>query len=31
MLSMAGVHKIVPIFRDEEEAVRAFASGGQKQ
>jgi anti-anti-sigma factor len=31
MLSMAGVHKIVPIFRDEQEAVRAFASGGQKQ
>jgi anti-anti-sigma factor len=31
MLSMAGVHKIVPIFREEEEAIRAFAppSGGQ--
>jgi anti-anti-sigma factor len=24
MLSMAGVHKIVPIFREEEEAVKAF-------
>lgn len=31
MLSMAGVHKIVPIFREEEEAVKAFASGGAKQ
>lgn len=27
MLSMAGVHKIVPIFREEDEAVRAFAPG----
>ena len=27
MLSMAGVHKIVPIFREEDEAVRAF--GGE--
>ena len=26
MLSMAGVHKIVPIFREEDDAVRAFAS-----
>lgn len=25
MLSMAGVHKIVPIFRDEEEGLAAFA------
>jgi len=25
MLSMAGVHKIVPIFQEEDEAVRAFS------
>lgn len=31
MLSMAGVHKIVPIFREEEEAVRAFAAASGKQ
>lgn len=31
MLSMAGVHKIVPIFREEEEARRAFASPSEKQ
>ena len=31
MLSMAGVHKIVPIFREEEEAVRAFAPAAGKQ
>ena len=31
MLSMAGVHKIVPIFREEEEAVRAFAQEAGKQ
>ena len=31
MLSMAGVHKIVPIFREEEEAVRAFAPPSGKQ
>ena len=30
MLSMAGVHKIVPIFREEDEAVRAFASESGK-
>lgn len=30
MLSMAGVHKIVPIFREEEEAVRAFGPSGGK-
>ena len=31
MLSMAGVHKIVPIFREEEEAIRAFTpSTGKK-
>lgn len=30
MLSMAGVHKIVPIFREEEEAVRAFGAAGGK-
>ncbi len=31
MLSMAGVHKIVPFFREEEEAVRAFTpSAGKK-
>ena len=31
MLSMAGVHKIVPIFREEDEAVRAFATETGKQ
>ena len=31
MLSMAGVHKIVPIFREEEEAVRSFAPASGKQ
>jgi anti-anti-sigma factor len=31
MLSMAGVHKIVPIFREEEEAIRAFAPPTGKQ
>lgn len=31
MLSMAGVHKIVPIFREEEEAIRAFAQEGGKR
>jgi len=31
MLSMAGVHKIVPIFREEEEALRAFAPSTGKQ
>ncbi len=31
MLSMAGVHKIVPIFREEEEAVRAFAPSSGRQ
>ena len=31
MLSMAGVHKIVPIFREEEEAIRAFAPSTGKQ
>jgi anti-anti-sigma factor len=30
MLSMAGVHKIVPIFREEDEAVRAFEAGDSK-
>lgn len=30
MLSMAGVHKIVPIFREEEEAVRAFGASDGK-
>ena len=31
MLSMAGVHKIVPIFREEDEAVKAFgAETGKK-
>ena len=30
MLSMAGVHKIVPIFREEDEAVRAFSPEGGK-
>jgi anti-sigma B factor antagonist len=27
MISMTGVHKIVPLHRDEEEALTAFASG----
>jgi stage II sporulation protein AA (anti-sigma F factor antagonist) len=31
MLSMAGVHKIVPIFREEDEALRAFAPSPEKQ
>lgn len=31
MLSMAGVHKIVPIFREEDEAIRAFAPPAGKQ
>jgi stage II sporulation protein AA (anti-sigma F factor antagonist) len=31
MLSMAGVHKIVPIFREEDEALRAFAPSPGKQ
>lgn len=31
MLSMAGVHKIVPIFREEDEAIRAFAPATGKQ
>ena len=31
MLSMAGVHKIVPIFREEEEAIRGFAPATGKQ
>ncbi len=31
MLSMAGVHKIMPIFREEDEALRAFASDGGKR
>ena len=31
MLSMAGVHKIVPIFREEEEALRAFGPATGKQ
>lgn len=31
MLSMAGVHKIIPIFREEEEAVRAFAPAAGKE
>jgi anti-anti-sigma factor len=31
MLSMAGVHKVIPIFREEDEALRAFAGKrGQK-
>ena len=30
MLSMAGVHKIVPIFREEDEAVRAFGASDGK-
>jgi hypothetical protein len=28
---MAGVHKVVPIFREEDEAVRAFATEAGKQ
>ena len=31
MLSMAGVHKLVPIFREEEEAVKAFTAASGKQ
>ncbi len=31
MLSMAGVHKIIPIFREEEEAVRAFSPSSGKR
>lgn len=31
MLSMAGVHKIIPIFREEEEAVKAFEAPAGKQ
>ena len=31
MLSMAGVHKIVPIFREEEEALKAFGPATGKQ
>ena len=31
MLSMAGVHKIVPIFREEDEAVKAFPPAAGKQ
>lgn len=31
MLSMAGVHKIIPIFREEEEAVRAFSPSPGKR
>jgi len=32
MISMTGVHKIVPLHRDEEEAVAGFrASGGAEQ
>lgn len=31
MLSMAGVHKIVPIFREEEEALKAFGPSTGKQ
>ncbi len=31
MLSMAGVHKIVPIFREEDEAIRAFAPTAGKK
>jgi anti-anti-sigma factor len=31
MLSMAGVHKIIPFFREEEEAVKAFGSPAGKQ
>jgi anti-anti-sigma factor len=31
MLSMAGVHKIIPIFREEEEAIRAFVAAPGKQ
>jgi anti-anti-sigma factor len=28
MISMTGVHKIVPLHRDEEEALAGFAAGG---
>ncbi len=31
MLSMAGVHKIIPIFREEDEAIRAFAPPAGKK
>ena len=31
MLSMAGVHKIIPIFREEDEAVRAFSPSSGKR
>ena len=31
MLSMAGVHKIIPIFREEEEAIRAFSPSAGKR
>jgi anti-anti-sigma factor len=31
MLSMAGVHKIIPIFREEDEAIKAFAPKAEKQ
>jgi anti-anti-sigma factor len=31
MLSMAGVHKIVPIFREEDDAIKAFAPPAGKQ
>jgi anti-sigma B factor antagonist len=31
MLSMAGVHKIVPIFHEEAEALKAFGTKGGKQ
>ena len=31
MLSMAGVHKIVPIFREEDEAVKAFGAGDNRK
>lgn len=31
MLSMAGVHKIIPIYREEDEALRAFAPSSGKQ
>ena len=30
MLSMAGVHRIVPIFREEDEAVKGFAPEASK-
>jgi hypothetical protein len=32
MISMTGVHKIVPLHRDEEEALAGFgATGGEEQ